>query len=169
MSPYTYYIGIDPGLTGAVAVLTASGELKAALPMPVCQRTANTKMVDGAALRIQLLNILHGEPALVLIELTQAMNNDGGVAGFRFGHATAMAEGVCHGLGIDVTALSPQSWKASYHLIGRDKTAATELARSLYPMATLKATDRGSSSGLADALLLARLCWKQRKKQRITI
>ena len=146
-------------------MLSADGNLVAVVPMPVGQRTVNTRMVDGKALREKMLTHIQGESALVTIELTQALPHDGSVGGFRFGHATAMAEGVCHGIGLTVQLVTPQKWKKAYHLTGRDKEASIVLAERFYPRAPLGRSDAGSSTGVADALLLARLGWKRWKRE----
>jgi crossover junction endodeoxyribonuclease RuvC len=48
--------------------------------------------------------------------------------------------------------VTPQAWKKYHGLIGSEKAASLELARSMFPEASLK---RQKDHGRADALLMA--------------
>ena len=144
-----YIVGIDPGISGAIAVLDAGGNLTAHSAMPVYQPAKATR-VNPAALTAFL------EPyrnAHAVLEQVGAMPGQGVASMFSFGHSAGVIEGVLAALGIGYELVVPQEWKKAYKLNGKPKDAARALAQRYYPSAPLA---RKKDSGLADALLLAR-------------
>ncbi len=151
MNPYV--IGIDPGLSGALALLDESGHLLVVDDMPQVD-----KRVTAALLR-PWLNAVTLQPSLkpvVGIELVGAMPKQGVASTFKFGAAW----GVVHGaFGADhrVIDVRPQDWKATHKIHGdRDgqKEKARRLAIERWPdMAERFA--RKKDSGRAEAALIA--------------
>jgi crossover junction endodeoxyribonuclease RuvC len=139
-------LGIDPGMTGAIAVIDR-GQLVALMSMPVADGR-----VDGTAVADLLLDYM---PDHVCIEDVHAMPRNGSISGFKLGYNLGVVIGAVHAARIPLTRVSPQRWKKTYSLIGKDKSASRSLAMELYPSHAgdfrLKRDD-----GKADAVLIAR-------------
>ena len=148
-TPQRFIIGIDPGISGAIAVLDAGGLLVAHSAMPTYQ-PGKASRVNAAALCAFLDPYRAGH---AILEQVGAMPGQGVASMFSFGHAAGSVEGVLAALGISYELVTPQTWKRAYKLNGKPKDASRALAQRLYPGAPL---GRKKDSGLADALLLAR-------------
>jgi crossover junction endodeoxyribonuclease RuvC len=149
------YIGIDPGLSGGLATISANGAQVTARPMPVSggqiDASAVADLVWGAALAC-------GDTAIAVMEKVGAMPKQGVVSMFRFGQGYGTILGVLGALGIRCELVTPQRWKAVI-LAGtaRDKAAAIAWCRRAYPGVSLRRTERCTTDhdGMADALCLA--------------
>lgn len=150
-------IGIDPGCSGAIAVISEAGEYISHQIMPV-MKVGKGNRVNGAALAAFLREQLcqHSvDGCHAYLERVGAMPGQGVTSMFTFGHAAGVAEGVLQGLGIPYTLITPQSWKKTSGLIGKDKDAARTRAIQLYP--DLRVLDlKGKGQAVADAILIAR-------------
>lgn len=147
MTPPTI-IGIDPGLTGAIACLHAdTGALIWVEDMPVID-----KRINAAALG-DLLDPEVG--AMVVVEAVHAMPKQGVSSSFNFGHSLGVIHGVIGALALPQCNVTPQEWKKHHRLIGTTKGASRQRATELYPAhASLFA--RVKDDGRAEAVLIAR-------------
>lgn len=170
------FIGIDPGLTGALALLTPAG-LQACADIPVMARStrrvrgANGQMRDKVANQIDpgaLLEILREWTAgadknevMVIIEKVQAMpGKQGGPSSpaatsrstFSLGLSAGLIEGVVAALKLPHELVHPATWKA-YFKVPTGKDAARAMAIRLYPGAPL---GKKKDHNRAEAALLAR-------------
>lgn len=153
-------IGIDPGVTGAVAVLRDGIEPIDVIDMPTVGRGAKGRQtVNAAALADFLRPYADGVAA---IEQVSAMPGQGVSSTFRFGESFGAAQGVLAALRIRTLRPTPQTWKRHHTLIGKDKDAARALAIDLFPDASLA---RKRDVGRADALLIA--AWAHHESVRI--
>ena len=143
-----YWIGVDPGALGALAVLSASGDYVTSMLMPIYRRGKSSR-VNAAA----VAEFLRGYPGMAAIELVNAMPKQGGASMFSFGHAAGIVEGAIAAVGIGYVTVTPQVWKRHFALLGKDKDAARAVAQQLYPSAPLS---RKKDCGVAEALLMAR-------------
>lgn len=150
-------IGIDPGLSGAIAYL-ADGEPVAIEDMPTMQ-DGDWDTVDAGKLAraIRGHRILHpGAYVSAVIERVSARPGDGGTSAFRFGESSGKAKAVLDVLGIPYTLVTPASWKKTFGLLRQDdpKEASRKLALVRFPgMHSL--LQRKKDHGRAEALLLA--------------
>lgn len=147
----TAVLGIDPGCSGALVLVTEQGGYIDHLAMPTIKVGAKSR-VNGAAVAAWLrqYGIAHA-----YLEQVGAMPGQGTASMFTFGHAAGVAEGILQGLGVPYTLVTPQAWKKSAGLIGSDKDAARSRAIQLYP--ELRALDaKAKGQAIADALLIAR-------------
>lgn len=147
----TAVLGIDPGCSGALVLVTEQGGYIDHLAMPTI-KVGTKSRVNGAAVAAWLrqYGINHA-----YLEQVGAMPGQGTASMFTFGHAAGVAEGILQGLGIPYTLVTPQSWKKSAGIIGSDKDAARSRAIQLYP--ELRALDaKAKGQAIADALLIAR-------------
>lgn len=150
-------IGIDPGQTGALAVL-ADGQWAEFVDMPVMPRAGGSGMhVNGAALAAALREILAIHPGaytLAVLEEVGAMPKQGVTSTFRFGEGLGVIRGVLGALGIPFLMVRPDRWKKSLRLTGLAKDSARTHAIQLFPAAAAELT-RKKDCGRADALLIA--------------
>ncbi|EDY7994878.1 crossover junction endodeoxyribonuclease RuvC [Salmonella enterica] len=144
-------LGIDPGCSGSLVLITEQGGYIDHLAMPTI-KVGTKSRVNGAAVAawIRQYGISHA-----YLEQVGAMPGQGTASMFTFGHAAGVVEGILQGLNIPYTLVTPQSWKKSAGLIGSDKDAARSRAIQLYPeLRVLDAKAKGQA--IADALLIAR-------------
>lgn len=148
-------VGIDPGISGAIAFLSPDKELLSVWDMPIVP-DGKKKVVDGLAIRSIFVGEATDEWRLpfefnIFIENVHAMPNQGVTSMFNFGRSFGIVIGVMQGLGIQPTFVQPQAWKKSFDLVGSDKDAARLKAIELYPEAPLS---RKKDGGRADAILI---------------
>ncbi|ATX96392.1 crossover junction endodeoxyribonuclease RuvC [Citrobacter freundii] len=144
-------LGIDPGCSGSLVLITEQGHYIDHLAMPTI-KVGTKSRVNGAAVAawVRKYGITHA-----YLEHVGAMPGQGTASMFTFGHAAGVAEGILQGLNIPYTLVTPQAWKKSAGLIGSDKDAARSRAIQLYP--ELRALDaKAKGQAIADALLIAR-------------
>lgn len=145
-------VGIDPGCSGAIVVLSVDGEYLAHQSMPTVKVGTKTR-VNGSLVAAYLLGFKGVSHAY--LEQVGAMPGQGVSSMFTFGHSAGVVEGILQGLFIPYTLVTPQAWKKSTGLIGSDKDAARSRAIQLYP--SLRILDqKAKGQAVADALLIAR-------------
>ena len=147
--------GIDPGQTGAIAVLH-DGEVKQVIDMPTTARLhGKGQQVDAYTLTSELLAAASGHnQRRAIIEAVSAMPGQGVSSTFRFGEALGVVLGVLGALQIPVSWASPVRWKKAAGLYGKDKDAARTLALQLHPEAGDMLTSK-KDIGRADAICIA--------------
>ncbi len=148
-------VGIDPGQSGAVAVLRSEGSPRAHVEQVV------TQMVDGKKVELDALWLLEAIPRdadLVVIEKVGTQPTWAASHSFKFGESYGQALAVIRLRGAPSLRVTPQGWKAAV-LTGTDhsKEAAVVHVQRLFP--TLNLTPRsgrgGPSHDMAEAMCLA--------------
>ena len=147
----TLCIGIDPGLSGAVAILDQAGELVSVTDLPVI-RDLSLAWIDGNELQSIILGALQGRTAGAIIERVSSMPGQGIASSFQFGVGFGSVLSILQALYIPLEFVTAAVWKRSYGL-GKDKHASLHKARLLYPAAELHLAKH---HGRAEALLVAR-------------
>ena len=146
------HIGIDPGLSGAIAVLNDDGTLLALHDMPTQATTTNRREISASA----LADLLRQYPgAACTVERIGPRPGEGAVGAFSFGHGFGSVLAVLACLGHPVRLAQPATWKRWAGIpAGADKQASIGTAARMVPSAasylTLKKHD-----GRADAVLIA--------------
>lgn len=126
----SYIIGVDPGVTGAIALMNGAGDLIQVWDMPV-----HDSRVDGA----EVARIIGAGPdpsfqtLTCVVENTQPMPKNGSVPSFKLGLATGVVLGCIQTLRHPLVRVRPQDWKKTMGLIRKDKDASRGLARELWP------------------------------------
>ena len=148
-----YTIGIDPGLTGGVAVLDADRILQglADTPTLTVKVQRGTRQVYDAPGLVELLRPYAGLHSHVTIEEAQPMPGQGTWSTFITGYGMGIWVGILATLELPYTCVRPSVWKRSLAL-GKDKEASRLRAMQLFPDADLR---RKKDHGRAEALLLA--------------
>jgi hypothetical protein len=144
-------IGVDPGLSGAIAAIDSTGEVVGVhamptMPSPIPKR----RMVDGRELAAVIRGFAHAGRSVVAVELVGAMPGNGGVTMFSFGQSFGTILGVLGALGTPYQFVRPQVWK-KHHGLGADKAQSIGAAMRRWPELNLLKKD----DGIAEALLIA--------------
>lgn len=148
-------IGIDPGQTGAIAVME-DGLIIKVIDMPVMARThGKGQQINASLLSEDLLLVGVKTISEVVMEQVGAMPGQGSTSMFNFGEGVGIVKGVLGALQIPVRMVTPQRWKKSAGLTGKDKDAARSLAIQLHPEAA-EHLRRRKDVGRADAIMIAR-------------
>ena len=100
-------LGIDPGLSGALAFLDArDASLVDVIDTPVLRTTKTRREYDATAIT-QLLP--RYRPVAAFIEKVGAMPGQGVTSMFRFGMGYGLLTGILHGLSIPITHVRPRT------------------------------------------------------------
>lgn len=143
------YVGIDPGLHGAFAVMDAFGGLTQLVDLPV-SRDGKLAWIDGSEL-FYALSWDKNSPVSVTIERVHSMPRQGVASSFQFGVTVGSILSVLQVKQMPIEFVSPSKWKRDLGL-SSDKKAALHKARLLYPGADLRLEKH---DGRAEALLIA--------------
>lgn len=143
-------IGIDPGKTGAIAVI---GQGLKDTPvvfydMPIVDDDYNEDELSD-----MLVDYAEGEHH-VFVEKVHAMPGQGSVSMFNFGKGFGIIRGVLAALGLRRTFVTPQAWKKELMPGIKDKDAARSRAIQLFPKYSSSLSLK-MHIGRADALLIA--------------
>lgn len=142
-------LGVDPGLTGAIAALDIAGTLIALEDLPVI-RDRSLAWVD-AALLPRILEFKAGRPITAIVERQQAMPRQGVSSSFTTGVAFGSLLAILQVAACGIEFVTAATWKRAMGL-SSDKRASLDKARLLFPTADLSLTKH---DGRAEALLLA--------------
>lgn len=147
------FLGVDPGLTGALALLYSDGRMHSVEDLPVMARGKGRVKheVDPAALA-RLLRPHADLIRLAVVEQVNAMPGQGAASVFSLGHSLGSIVGVVQALSIPLRLVAPAVWKRAAG-VSADKHLARSEAIRLFPDAPL---DRAKDHNRAEALLLAR-------------
>lgn len=167
----SYILGIDPGLTGALAFLDGEGKCIRLCEMPtmatgVAKGVVKTKVNSAEVTRL----ILEG-PASVTVFLEDpdpmpAFTKNGkmvhmpAASAKSMGRSIGVIEGICAAMGLPVYLVKPAQWKKALNL-PRDKEVARARAIEWYPTMNL---GRKKDHNKAEALLIARYGLQQSQR-----
>lgn len=161
-----HIIGIDPGLSGALAMVGPHG-LEKVIDIPVMQRALGLGTVKNqvnAAAVAQILKEWTRDydriAILVVLEHQRPIHfpgqkPQGSSSIFSLGHTTGILEGVVVALGFPHREVTPSVWKKALELPGGAKNKGVVRARAqrLYPDAPLT---RVMDHNRAEAIMIAR-------------
>jgi len=162
------FIGIDPGLNGAIARIDYTWTIRnedptvSVVPMP-------TKEVDGKRKYVMyeiIRELSYGGMGFVVLEKQQAMPGQGTVSMFRTGEGFGILQGILSAKSyedesqqLDYVIVPPQKWQKDVcpGAAGESKRRAIKMATTLFPSVSLLATPRSKKphDGMADALCMA--------------
>ena len=158
-----YTIGIDPGLTGAIAILK-DGEYLDLMDMPTTIKggSGKVKYEVSATGILQFLRakIPAGEACKALIERVNSMPGQGAATVFSVGDSFGVARAVLASSGFAYTDVTPTVWKKHFGL-SSDKEQSRALATKLFPTAELHLKKHHDRS---EALLMARYLFNKEFK-----
>jgi hypothetical protein len=122
----TIIIGVDPGKSGAIAVLD-DGALRDVGDMPVVGATISAARLSDMCSRWLPLDYV-----LAVVEDVHAMPKQGVSSTFAFGRSLGVIEGALGALSIPTHYVSPARWKRDLRL-GKDKGESRRRAIELWP------------------------------------
>jgi len=146
-------LGIDPGLSGALAFFNADAGHLSIIDMPTVElkRNGKTKREVSAAQLAEFIRMGNVDHAYV--EKVNAMPGQGVSSVFSFGRSTGMIEGVLAALKIRTTLVQPQVWqKAVGQRPGKD--GSRQRAADLFPIYA-NLFSRVMDNGRSDAALIS--------------
>lgn len=136
------YIGIDPGIHGAIGVIYPSG-LVSVFDMPIesAARGKSTKARNRVA-AVVLADIIRASvdvkaPVVAAVENVTARPTDGTVGAFSFGRCLGVVEGILGAFKIPIMYVSPVKWRNDLGIAkgikAGDKGPSVTRATELYP------------------------------------
>lgn len=162
----TVFIGIDPGLTGALACIDQDGRILGVYDTPILTVTKNkgTRRELDRSRMVQIIgNIirnLNDETVKVAIERVNSMPGQGVASSFTFGMGYGVWLGIVAAFKLPVDLVHPVRWKkVMLDGMGKDKDASRIRAQEMFaPYVDLNLKKH---HGRADALLIAE--WRRRQ------
>ena len=156
--------GIDPGLSGAIAILE-NKKVISLFDMPVmAEGKKNKKQLNSA----QLVNIIKDntvekDEVAVVVEQVNAMPGQGVTSMFNFGQTFGAIKGVCAALKLPIFFVRPSKWKKYFELINSSKDSSRTKAIEMYPSLSSQLAKK-KDVNKSDAILIARFYYDTRLK-----
>jgi crossover junction endodeoxyribonuclease RuvC len=158
-------IGIDPGLSGAIAILE-DNKIEELFDMPVMPDGKKNKRQLNSALLVKLIkdSIKNLEDTVMVVEQVNAMPGQGVTSMFNFGQTFGAIKGICAALGLPIFFVRPAKWKKHFELINSSKDASRTKAIEMYPSIS-EQLSRKKDVNKSDAILIARYHSETRFKE----
>ena len=147
------YIGIDPGITGAIGFLFGD-QLPEVIDVPTyLDSLHNRPQYDFRKMFKEIAHYTTAYSLYIALEQQQAMPQQGVSSTFKTGRGYGAWQALCAVITNDVTLVSPRVWKKFLGLT-KDKEMSRLRAIELFPNLA-DALDRKKDHNRAEALLLA--------------
>ncbi len=149
-------IGIDPGLSGAIAILKDNKVLKI-FDIPVMSEGKKNKKQLNSAQLVNLIkeNTINDEDVAVVVEQVNAMPGQGVTSMFNFGQTFGAIKGICAALNLPIFFVRPSKWKKHFELINSSKDASRTKTIEMYPSLSSQLAKK-KDVNKSDAILIAR-------------
>ena len=149
-------IGIDPGLSGGIAVLE-NNKVLSIFDMPVMSEGKKNKRQLNSAQLVKLIkdNISKNEEVSVVVEQVNAMPGQGVTSMFNFGRTFGAIKGICAALSLPIFFVRPAKWKKHFELINSSKDSSRTKAIEMYPSLSNDLAKK-KDVNKSDAILIAR-------------
>ena len=149
-------IGVDPGLSGAIAILEDK-KVSSIIDMPVMAEGKKNKRQLNSA---QLVNIIKEntnpkEDIAVVVEQVNAMPGQGVTSMFNFGQTFGAIKGICAALSLPIFFVRPSKWKKHFNLINASKDSSRTKVIEMYPSLSSQLAKK-KDVNKSDAVLIAR-------------
>jgi crossover junction endodeoxyribonuclease RuvC len=145
--------GIDPGASGAIAVIDIERGYISVIDMPTHAIERNGKKKTEIAAQLVARHLEELQPDHVWLERVGAMPGQGVSSMFQFGRSVGTIEGIIAALRLPISYVTPQKWqKASGMRAGKD--GSRQRAQELFP-AFAQHFSRVKDNGRSDAALIA--------------
>jgi|TARA_E500000178_G_scaffold273049_1_gene271365 crossover junction endodeoxyribonuclease RuvC len=157
-------VGIDPGLSGAIAILENNKVLNI-FDMPVMAEGKKNKRQLNSA---QLVSIIKDgtkpeSEIAVVVEQVNAMPGQGVTSMFNFGQTFGAIKGVCAALELPIFFVRPSKWKKHFELINSSKDSSRTKVIEMYPSLSSQLAKK-KDVNKSDAILIARFYTETRLK-----
>lgn len=145
------FIGIDPGLSGAIAIISPSGIKLHDTPAVL---TGKGREYDLDALLSLLQSPTEEFMIKAAIENVHAMPKQGVTSMFKMGYGLGLWHAALVAKSIPFLRVEPQRWKKEFGLRGKNKEGSRLRAIELFPEVR-EQLQRKKDDGRAEALLIA--------------
>jgi len=147
------YLGIDPGVSGALAVI--DGTDVRLFDVPTRKAKVGSVYLAGAMADLVRQQIDCGEPrgCFAMLEEVSIRPGESGRSALKIGKGSGIWEGVLAGASVPYEMPLPAVWKREFRLIGLDKVASRARACELFPEYRAELLKRRPD--YSEALLLA--------------
>ena len=148
-------IGIDPGLSGAIAILK-NNKVLGIFDIPVMTEGKKNKRQLNSAHLVNIIkeNIAGDEETVVIVEQVNAMPGQGVTSMFNFGQSFGILKGVCSAMRLPMFFVRPAKWKKYFNLINSEKDASRSRAIEIFPEYSSHLSKK-KDTNKADAILIA--------------
>lgn len=162
VSSLTRWVGIDPGQSGGISVITGGASLPTCLPMPESERD-----IWDVVQRMTETDYSTSLKIHCVIERVHAMPKQGVSSSFKFGQGYGSLRMALIAAGISFDDVPPQTWmKAMVVKSVKDSTKAQQkeklraYAQQLFPALPIwkEPKSKGRQLAVADSLLIAEYC-----------
>lgn len=155
-----YFIGIDPGVHGGIAILRQGGEILELLDMPIVKLPKGKKTKDVYDLnQIQKIVSFWNNEYYACMEKMQSMPPGFRVqASFGLGYCQGLFEGMFRIRQLKYEMVISKKWQKHFGITqakGDKKVQSYMIASQLFPDAELTGPRGGKKDGRSDALLIA--------------
>ena len=149
-------LGIDPGLSGAIAILEDK-KVVGIFEMPVMAEGKKNKRQLNSAQLVNIIkeNIGNNDETAVVVEQVNAMPGQGVTSMFNFGQTFGAIKGVCAALELPIFFVRPSKWKKHFELINSSKDSSRTKAIEMYPYLSNQLSKK-KDVNKSDAILIAR-------------
>ena len=149
-------IGIDPGLSGAIAVMHNTKVINM-YDMPVMAEGKKNKRQLNSSQLVNIIkdNINEDEETIVVVEQVNAMPGQGVTSMFNFGQTFGAIKGVCAALKLPIFFVRPSKWKKHFELINSSKDASRTKVIEMYPKLSSQLAKK-KDVNKSDAILIAK-------------
>ena len=157
-------IGIDPGLSGAIAILE-DNKVLSIFDMPVMAEGKKNKRQLNSAQLVDIIkeNIKINDDIAVVVEQVNAMRGQGVTSMFNFGQTFGAIKGVCAALKLPIFFVRPSKWKKHFDLLNSSKDSSRTKVIEMYPSLSNQLTKK-KDVNKSDAILIARFYSETRFK-----
>ena len=149
-------IGIDPGLSGAIAVLE-DNKVLGIYDMPVMAEGKKSKRQLNSAQLVSIIkqNVSNNDELAIVVEQVNAMPGQGVTSMFNFGQTFGAIKGVCAALELPIFFVRPSKWKKYFELINSSKDSSRTKVIEMYPSLSNQLSKK-KDVNKSDAILIAR-------------
>ena len=157
-------IGIDPGLSGAIAVMHDKKVINM-YDMPVMAEGKKNKRQLNSSQLVNIIkeNINEDEDTIVVVEQVNAMPGQGVTSMFNFGQTFGAIKGVCAALKLPIFFVRPSKWKKHFELINSSKDASRTKVIEMYPTLSSQLAKKRDVNK-SDAVLIAKFYFETKLK-----
>lgn len=178
-----YYIGIDGGLDGGIAILKEEKvfglydvpTIKEKLP-PTAKSRKKAKKTGGKAKErirrryninavVEIFKALPAGDSFALLEVAQAMPKQGVVSQMSIGIGFGLYQGVLASHYIRYEKISPKRWQKEFAISGDTKSKAFQVATRMFPKLELASPGGTILTGRCDAVLIAEYTRRKYKNE----
>ena len=152
--------GIDPGLSGAIAVLENEAVIDI-IDLPVMSEGKKNKRQLNSAQLAQYMskNVENLNKTSVVVEQVNAMPGQGVTSMFNFGQTFGAIKGISATLKLPIYFVRPSKWKKHFDLINSSKDASRTKAIEIYPSLAEKLSKK-KDVNKSDAILIGRFFYE---------